>query len=215
MITRPEYTLTRQKRKTIAMYVRENGLEVRAPLRVSKAEIDSFVESKRTWIERALAAQAQRTGKKSAFELDYGSRLLYCGREYAVGEFGVPPGLAPEGIKCACVAIYRQRAKRDLTVKVQRYAALMGVQPAGVKISGAKTRWGSCSSKKSLNFSWRLVMAEEDVIDYVVVHELAHIKQMNHSPDFWAIVQNIMPDYKVRRQQLKTLQKRLENEDWE
>ena len=89
------------------------------------------------------------------------------------------------------------------------------VSPAAVKINEAKGRWGSCSSKKSLNFSWRLMMAGESVIDYVVVHELAHLKEMNHSPRFWAEVGRVLPDYPGRRAKLKELQKLLSVEDWE
>jgi len=98
---------------------------------------------------------------------------------------------------------------------VEHYAGLMSASPTAVKINGAKTRWGSCSAKKSLNFSWRLVMADDSVIDYVVVHELAHITEMNHSARFWAIVAGVLPDYKERQKQLKALQKRLNAEDWE
>ena len=87
--------------------------------------------------------------------------------------------------------------------------------PSAVKINGAKTRWGSCSSKKSINFSWRLIKADDDVIDYVVVHELSHITEMNHSPNFWAIVENILLDYRERKVKLKRLQKRLSMENWE
>ena len=94
-------------------------------------------------------------------------------------------------------------------------ALVMGVAPTGIKITGAKTRWGSCSSKNSINFSWRLVMADDEIIDYVIVHELAHIKELNHSPRFWAVVEGTLPDYKSRRSRLKLLQKKLAAEDWE
>jgi len=107
----------------------------------------------------------------------------------------MPPGLSPDEIKAACIQIYRILAKRDLTNRVFDFAKQMSVMPTVVKINSVKTRWGSCSSKKSLNFSWRLIMADDDVIDYVVVHELAHIIEMNHSQKFWAIVENILPDY--------------------
>lgn len=106
-------------------------------------------------------------------------------------------------------------AKRDLTNIVFDFAKQMNVMPSAIKINGAKTRWGSCSSKKSLNFSSRLVMAKDDVVDYVVIHELAHITEMNHSSRFWAIVEGILPDYKERQARLKALQKKLSLEDWD
>lgn len=118
-------------------------------------------------------------------------------------------------IKSACVQIYRMLAKRDLTEKTLDFAKQMSVMPTAVKINNAKTRWGSCSSKKSLNFSWRLIMADDDVIDYVVVHELAHITEMNHSARFWSIVEGVLPDYRKRKTKLKELQRRLNGEDWE
>jgi predicted metal-dependent hydrolase len=220
------YTLTRQKRKTIALYIRDNGLEVRVPLKMPQTEIDRFVEQKRAWAETKLAAQVAKNEQKAAFEVNYGSRVPYRSQEWIVGgvpgrkvffenAFCVPVHLTPEQIKRGCVQIYRLLARRDLTEKVREYATKMGVEPSGIKINGAKTRWGSCSAKKSLNFSWRLMMADDDVIDYVVVHELAHIKEMNHSPRFWAVVAGVLPDYKQRQTKLKELQKRLSEEAWE
>ena len=109
----------------------------------------------------------------------------------------------------------RMLAKHELTKKTLDFAKRMGVAPSSIKINGAVARWGSCSAKKSINFSWRLVMADDDVIDYVVVHELAHLTEMNHSKTFWAIVEDILPDYKERQSRLRELQKRLAGEDWE
>jgi predicted metal-dependent hydrolase len=86
---------------------------------------------------------------------------------------------------------------------VEKYAAIMGVFPEHVSINSAKTRFGSCSSKKRLNFSCRLMTYDERAIDYVVVHELAHLKHLNHSKDFWAFVEKFMPDYKERKKLLK------------
>jgi len=91
----------------------------------------------------------------------------------------------------------------------------MGLSPNSLKINSAKTRWGSCSSKANLNFSWMLMMADDEVIDYIVVHELAHLRQMNHSPQFWEIVEKYIPDYKERKKRLKLLQLKLNEEDWE
>ena len=125
------------------------------------------------------------------------------------------PDLPPKHIKAVCVEIYRMLAKRDLTAKTLDFAEQMGVMPAAVKITGAKRRWGSCSSKKTINYSWRLIMADDAVIDYVVVHELAHLIEMNHSSRFWNIVEMMLPDYKLRQAQLKELQKRLSKENWE
>ena len=86
---------------------------------------------------------------------------------------------------------------------VRHYSAIMGLRPTGIRITSARTRFGSCSGKNSLCFSWRLMEYPEEAVDYVVVHELAHIVHKNHGPDFWALVGQYMPDYKRRRALLK------------
>jgi len=97
----------------------------------------------------------------------------------------------------------KAQAKEIIPQKVEKYAEIMGVFPEHVSINSAKTRFGSCSSKKRLNFSSRLMTYDERAIDYVVVHELAHLKHMNHSKSFWAFVEKFMPDYKERKKLLK------------
>jgi predicted metal-dependent hydrolase len=220
-----EYTLIRSKRNTIAVYIRSGIVEVRAPIRVAKCDIDKFVIKKEKQIKKILARSQEQTDKRNSFSLAYGDNVLYRGRQYQLsenpdnqlsfdGEKFLLPSLEPKQIKSACVQLYRVLAKHVLTEKTFHFAKLMGVAPAAVKINSAVTRWGSCSIKKSINFTWQLIMADDDVIDYVVVHELAHIKEMNHSPQFWAVVKDILPDYKKRQLKLKELQKRLINEDW-
>ena len=202
-------------------------MEVRAPLAMPKRDIDKFVASKEKWITDNLAKSNEQAHRRENFILAYGDTVTYCGKQYPItakaGErvgfddesFYMPPGLSQEQIKNACVQIYRLLAKRDLTGKVMEFSKKMSAKPIAVKISAAKTRWGSCSGKKSINFSWRLIMADEDVIDYVVIHELAHIAEMNHSDKFWAIVENILPDYKQRQKRLKEMQHRLSGENWD
>ncbi len=221
------YTLTRSKRKTLALYVRNGKVEVRAPLKIPKADIDKFVASKEKWIADKLAESTERREQRDAFCLNYGDTIMYLGKMYPIaakqggrvgfdGErFYMPPDLNHDQIKYTCTRLYRMLAKHDLTNKVLDFAKRMNVQPIAVKVNGAKSRWGSCSGKKSLNFSWRLIMAENDVVDYVVVHELAHITEMNHSERFWAIVEGVLPGYQERRQRLKVLQDKLNAEDWE
>jgi len=220
------YILMRSKRKTIALYVRRGVVDVRAPLRTPKHEIDRFVASKDKWIKNKLICLNERAERRESFSLDYGDMVLYRGMLYPIVQkagsravfdgdfFCVPQGLSPEEIKAACIRIYKKLAKQDLNEKVQRFAELLSVQPLAVKVNTAKTRWGSCSARKSLNFSWRLIMADDSVIDYVVVHELAHLLELNHSKRFWAIVISILPDYKERQKQLKALQEMLAGEDW-
>ena len=96
-----------------------------------------------------------------------------------------------------------QRAKAELPGKVAHYAAIMGLQPAGITITGARTRYGSCSPKNRLCFSWRLMACPEAAIDYVVVHELAHLVHRNHGPDFHGLVASVLPDHESRRAMLR------------
>ena len=98
---------------------------------------------------------------------------------------------------------YRNQARQILTERVNAYASQHNLQYKGIKITSARTRWGSCSPTGSLNFSWRLVLAPMDVVDYVVVHELAHTVFHNHSKRFWKKVEQILPDYKERRKWLR------------
>jgi len=220
------YTLTRTRRKTTAIYVRNGTVEVRAPLRMPKRDIDRFVLEKEAWIVQCLAKQQAQAAQKESFCIGYGSRLLFRGQEYPItqqnskrarfdGEaFCLPPGLSPAQVKAACIRVYKMLAKAHIGARVAFFAAQMNVAPSSVKINSAMRRWGSCSSLQRLNFSWRLVMADDAVIDYVVVHELAHIREMNHSPRFWAVVENVLPDFRIRKNELKKLQQRLSGEDW-
>jgi predicted metal-dependent hydrolase len=224
-----QYNLIRADRKTVSLKITKDGnVEVRAPRSAAKTWIDEFVRSKEKWIEQRLVAVQERQEQREEFTVTYGSRLLWRGAEYPlIGEtegnriwlddagFHLPAGRDADTLKYNVIRLYKIYAKPYLTERTLHFAKLMGVLPAAVKVTDAKTRWGSCSGKKSINFSWRLMMAEDDVIDAVVVHELAHIKEMNHSPAFWAIVESILPDYKQRQAKLKALQKKLAAEDWD
>jgi predicted metal-dependent hydrolase len=228
-----DYTLIRSRRRTAAIHIKDCCVEVRAPMKMPKRDIDRFVASKEKWTIERLAQSQSIAARRETFSLSYGDTVIFRGTEYPLtakdgkragfdGErVYLPPDITPEQVKSAVVQIYRRLAKQLLIERVEHYAKLMNALPIAVRINGAKTRWGSyhptnasvrgdpgCSAKKSLNFSWRLVMADDAVIDYVVVHELAHITEMNHSARFWAVVAGVLPDYKER-------QKRLNAEDWE
>ena len=221
-----EYTLVRSKRKTVAIYIREGCVEVRAPLRMPQKNIDNFVNSKEKWIKDKLLKSSVESVERKKFSLNYGDPVLYRGDLYQIvmvtgkrpvfknEQFCVPEGLNPDEIKNACITIYRKLANQDLIERVDYFSGIMSVTPKSIKINSAKTRWGSCSAKKNLNLSWLLIMADDGVIDYIVVHELAHLIELNHSKRFWAVVEKILPDYKKRQKRLKELQNRLNGEDW-
>lgn len=206
-----EYILTRSKRKTIGIYIKHGKVEVRAPLMCPQTDIDSFVALKAKWIHNNL----RKSKEQAPRVLHYGDLIRFRGEEYPIAAkpgrqigfdgkcFYMPANLTPQMIELACVKIYRRCAEIYLTGRVAVYSSQMDVAPTAVKISGAKSRWGSCSSKKRINFSWRLMLASDDAIDYVVVHELAHLTHMNHSKSFWAIVEAVLPDYRKRKARLK------------
>ena len=223
-----QYKLVRSRRKTVAIHIsRDASVEIRAPLKMPAAQIDRFVASKEKWIHLHLEKAAVRSAARTGFALDYGGSITLFGIEHPIlagkgrgagfDKAGVivPGGLDADGIKRAVVKLYRTIARDTMAERTNRFAGLMGVAPSGIKITGAKTRWASCSGKNSISFSWRLVMADEDVIDYVVVHELAHIFEHNHSPRFWAIVESMLPDHKARQKKLKLLQNKLAAENWD
>ncbi|MDR3310130.1 MAG: M48 family metallopeptidase [Oscillospiraceae bacterium] len=221
-----DYTLARSRRRTVAIYIRDGAVEVRAPLRTAKRDIDAFVASKERWIAGKLAQSREQLRRRGEFALNYGGAVTLRGVEYALtasgdgaradtdNPFTLPPELTPEQIRSEVVQIYRECAKRHLTERVAHFAGVMNAEPSAVKISGAKTRWGSCSGKKSLNFSWRLILADDGAIDYVVVHELAHLTEMNHSARFWRLVAGVLPDYRARQARLRALQRKLGGEDY-
>ena len=119
----------------------------------------------------------------------------------------IPPGSADDQ-KSRCVREllqnwYRQEAWDHLKKRVDEFGNLMGVKPKQLKLSNAKKRWGSCSGKQSINLNWRLIMIDDSLIDYVVVHELAHLIELNHSVDFWRVVEGVIPNHRELRRRLR------------
>jgi predicted metal-dependent hydrolase len=206
--------LVRSKRKTLSLIVETDGtLTVRAPSRMKEADIRGFIEAKTDWIKRKQA----RAWKEALAPRHYveGETFLYLGKE-------IPLRLVTDG-KPALVkdrvfkltrsaqpraaslfeAWYKKQARAVLTERVEFFAHKYGFEVGKIRISSARTRWGSCSAKSTLSFTWRLVMAPPEVIDYVVVHELCHLRELNHSRSFWAQVEAILPDYRSCRKWLK------------
>lgn len=172
------YEIIRSKRKSYGISVAPGGkVTVRMPLRGSERFAVSMVEEKRDWIvKNYLKMQAVSPKPSQKEKTPYERRLE---------------------------APYRQAAKEYIPKRAAYYAGLLGVDYNTITIRDQKTRWGSCSSKGNLSFSWRLILAPPKVLDYVVVHELCHRLEMNHSPRFWALVESMIPDYKTHRKWLK------------
>lgn len=174
--------IKRSKRKTIAIHITEEGkVEVRSPYRVSKAIIDEFVKSKESWIVKHLTAIKNRVKTQLAI----GGHMLFLGKEYPLLEnegysyFDGKAMYIQKGadIYAVLAEFYQSKAKELIPDMVHASEAVMGLYANKISITSARMRWGSCSGKNNLNFSWRLMMAESDTIRYVVIHELAHIKE--------------------------------------
>lgn len=206
--------LVRSKRKTLSLIVENDGtLTVRAPLRLKEADIQRFIEAKADWIKRKQA-NIRKIAVTPRQYVD-GDTFLYLGKEISLRL--VPdrkPALVLDGVfKLAKSAQpraesvfevwYKEQARAVLAVRVDFFARKYGFEVEKIRISSARTRWGSCSAKKTLSFTWRVVMAPPEVIDYVVVHELCHLRELNHSRSFWAQVEAILPGYKSTRKWLK------------
>ena len=209
------YTLIRSPRRTVALQVERDGsVVVRAPLRMAQRDIDAFLAAKSGWLSRTLARVQEQAVRTPALTVAEGAFLPWLDEVLTLrleprrgakreGKFLLLPEDAPEP---ALEAWARREARTWLADRTALFAARMGVSPSGMKITGARTRWGSCSGRNSLNFTWRLMLCPSAEADYVVVHELAHIRQKNHSPAFWSLVEAVLPDWRERRRALNRRQ---------
>lgn len=167
--------IIRSKRKTVSIEItKDSDIVVRAPYFMREADIERFVSSKSDWLAKHLE-NSQRNARERA-----------------------KTSLTDEQIRDLT-----EKAKKELPERVAYYAGIIGVKYGRITIRRQKTRWGSCSSKGNLNFNCLLMLTPNEVIDYVVVHELCHLKQLNHSEKFWREVARVMPDYKIYEKWLK------------
>jgi len=221
-----EFKLTRSNRRSLALHIRDGCVEIRAPFGLPEHRIQAFIAKKEKWIEVKLAESISRVKRRESFSLSYGDDIRYRGALYRITEmygdkrgfidtcFYIPPDLSPGEIKNYCTDVLKMQAGGLFPYVARRYIGLMAVSPAGFRVSNAKTIWGSCSAQNRINISWRLIMADDGVIEYIIVHELAHLLELNHSARFWAIIEHFIPDYKARRARLHSLQRELSYEDW-
>ena len=142
------------------------------------------------------------------------ARISVDGCQKQASSFFVPDGLSPDETAAALKEVYRSIAKDYLVKRTYELADSFGETVASVKINSARTRWGSCTSKRNINLSLFLIMAPEGAVDYCIIHELSHLKHMDHSAAFWRLVASRCPDYEERREELKALNSRLMSEKW-
>jgi len=207
--------IIRSKRRTVALIVEYDGsVTVRAPMRLAESAIQEFAEKHVNWVEKKKAEMRAVVPAQSK-QYQPGETFLYLGREYSLE---VVPAqrkklILEDRFKIAESALgnaelvfqkwYRQQASLLIPKRVKFFAENHQLHYEKIKITSARTRWGSCSPKNTLNFSWRLMLTPLDVIDYVIIHELAHTVHHNHSKRFWNLVEKFLPDYKERRKQLR------------
>lgn len=208
--------IIRTRRKTIALIVDSKGnLIVRAPLQTSDARIRELVGQKSGWIEKKKQQVLARRPSGEQDRFREGRVFFFLGRQFplALVERRRPLLSLKDRFELARPALpqaervfedwYRVQARRVLLERSKHLAERYGFQFRRLSITGARTRWGSCGARGSLNFTWRLVMAPEGVIDYVIIHELSHLRIRNHSRSFWDLVESLMPDYRQARAWLK------------
>ena len=220
------YELKRARRRTIGFVIGTEGLAVSAPRWVGQPEIDAALASKARWILRKLVDQGERAQRVEAARIEWrdGAGLPFLGgtlrlvldpavqgavlRELAEPcERWLHIGLSAQADAAQIRAVVQRwlqgQALQLFEVRCRHYAAALGVQVKRLRLSSAQTRWGSASADGTVRLNWRLVHFGLASVDYVVVHELAHLREMNHSPAFWAVVRSVMPDYESRRGALK------------
>ncbi|CAN5410974.1 hypothetical protein BH10PSE19_BH10PSE19_11610 [soil metagenome] len=212
-MTIPAFHIIRSRRKSLAIEINTQAeLIVRAPLWTSIATIEKFITAKTHWIETKQQLIREKNLQHAAKTDEY----LYLGERYKLTAVEKPATavaiheqtlqIAKEGLAHSHELLlrwYKSRAQHIFHERVAIYTEKAGIWPSKLRLSTAARRWGSCNSKGLISLNWRLIMAPLAVIDYVIVHELAHIVEMNHSPRFWNLVAKIMPDYKAARLWLK------------
>jgi predicted metal-dependent hydrolase len=207
-----------KRKKTICLQVRRDGaVVVQAPVRTSKSEIETFLEEKKEWLKKRMLEQREKNRECRERSFVTGETFLLLGAPYplqVLHSFESNGNRAPLSFTEGCFVLrrecvprgkilfsewYRERASDHIIERVRSFSSALGCFPLRVRIGNAECRWGSCSADNRLSFSWRLIMAPPPVIDYVVLHEIAHLMEKNHSRRFWNILEAIMPDYRRHR----------------
>jgi predicted metal-dependent hydrolase len=217
-----EYQVLRSKerKKTMTLLInREGRVVIRAPLRTPDSEIDHFFHSRRAWIAKKLTGSEMREEiAVRPREFIPGEEFHYLGDAYPLevsdlngsrkalilshGKFVLARDKLPQA-KEVFVKWYRQMAREVIEERVRFWSSRFDLVPAGITITSSWQRYGSCSAKNNLSFSWRLLMAPYQVIDYIIVHELAHIKEKNHSKKFWNYLRSLLPGYEAQKRWLR------------
>jgi len=215
------YTVKRSpKAKYVRLEVRpETGLTVVIPRSYKPEQVPALLKEKERWISGKLAKYARVQQSGITKSLENGDTVPYLGRDMKVvvrqsegklervnlerNRLIVDLGAGDNGLNPLLEQWYRMQAAELIEEKVNKMSSLMGLKYGRLTIRGQKTRWGSCSHKGNLNFNWRLMMVPEPVIDYIIIHELAHLKEMNHTKRFWQLVEQYCPKWRNHKKWLR------------
>jgi predicted metal-dependent hydrolase len=216
------YSLKRSSRRTIGFSIDGNGLAITAPRWVTLADIEAAIADKERWIFAKLAEWQTRVEQRALPRIDWkeGAQFPYLGKPVSVTlssphgalafdaeraslALALPAHAQEQQIKDRVQGWLQGEAKRLFGERLAIYADKLGVGFSGYALSSAATRWGSCSSDGKIRLNWRLIHFPLSIIDYVVAHELAHLREMNHSPRFWQTVESIFPEFREARHTLK------------
>jgi len=210
------------RRKSIALQITENAtLVIRAPYFVTQQAIRDVVKRHYKWITKKREEILNYRLHNPIIKFIDGEKFLYLGEYFELvitdlqdnklnfnGKFFLAKHLLPVANK-VFIHWYIERAKEFIPKRLSELASRYNFHYHQVRITRAEKRWGSCSSNGNLSFSWRLIMAPQEIIDYVIVHELVHLEIKNHSERFWTKIKSLMPDYKERQKWLRTNQYKL------
>ena len=218
------YLLEHRARRTVGLKITAEGLIVHAPKRIFAFQLNQILQEKSSWIWNKLQHRAANHVEKMTW-LD-GEHLLYLGQDI---QLSITPSQTNKTLVFAanvlCIATptpnnhalisrkviqwYKNQAALDFNRRLEILAAKLGVPTPPLTLSNAQSRWGSCNSRGEVRLNWRLLQAPPHIINYVICHELAHLKQMNHSAKFYAVQASLFPDYKTAEKELKALSPQL------
>jgi predicted metal-dependent hydrolase len=212
------YIIKRSRRRgSITLTIDEQGLRVGAPWRASQRTIENLILKHGAWVLRKLAEWQERRAPPRRWQ--DGETLMLLGEPLRLtlapaprspdrdGDrllVGASAHRRPDDLAKQVIAWLRQQALACFHIRVAHYLPLLAVPAPEIRLSNARTRWGSCHGKGRILLNWRLIQVPLPLVDYVIVHELAHLREMNHSPRFWRTVGRVIPDYAARKREIRT-----------
>lgn len=217
-----------ERRKTVCIRVAGDGVpELLVPTFITDMELRHIAGRYAGWIDEHAKSFEELMESRGDFELKIGGtvrclgegRIIRTHPEMTVSfdneAFYVPEGFEEENLRRAVIQAYKLFARNYLAARTYEIARMMGLKPSAVKVNSAKTRWGSCSSRGSVNYTWYAVMADRDAVDYIIIHELCHMRHMNHSKAFWNEVRKWCPEFERMKEKLKEVWREIQGERWD